>query len=43
MAQMATTTANDPQLLSHPLKEGWWTVEMAKSQIPKVHQVYNVN
>jgi len=39
--EVAPTAANDPQLLPHPPKKGWWTMAMAKSQIPMVHWVHD--
>jgi len=44
MALMAIKAANDPQIIPHPPKKGWWAVTMAKNQIPTVHRVHdNVN
>jgi len=41
VALTATKAANDPQLLSHPPKEGWWTMAMVKSQILMVHWIHH--
>jgi len=40
MSPTTTKAASDPQLLPYLLKEGWWAMVMAKSQLPIVHLVH---
>jgi len=41
VAPTARKAASDPQLFPYPLKEEWWAMGMAESQIPTVHQVHD--